>query len=146
MSGWREIRFISHWQSSPWKCPGQTLSLWLEQTETDAKLYYLWRKTERMDERDGGREWRIKGNSSPKGRNIHPFAFKRVMSARAFCRPHVKVIAHSFKSEFLKNILVTLFNIMKVNEDWGCQITKKHHKSIIQKVHVTSVLWCFCNT
>lgn len=93
-----------------------------------------------MDERDRGREWRIKGNSSSKGRNVHPFAFKRVMSARALCRPHVKVIAHSFKSEFLKNFLVALFNLMKVNEDWGCQITKKHNKSIIKMVHVTSAI------
>lgn len=55
----------------------------------------------------------------------HPYVF-----------PNLYVLFLSWTTEgFLKNIFATLFNIMKVNEDWGCLWREKNeHKSNYHKI------------
>jgi len=51
-------------------------------------------------------------------------------------------LPYNTKGEFVKNILVNLFNIMKLKEDLGCQASRKDTmKSVIKVVHIICVLY-----
>lgn len=64
------------------------------------------------------------------------------MILSSFNHPHVPnpfdFLLRDTKSKFLKNILPVIFYIVKVNMNWGCQMTKKKHMT--SEVHASEAM------